>query len=97
MLVTPDGKFRYEVVYADNTNVRLTVTPTRCTLKLVRGLSPADELRVIVFAGEVAGEMLAKGVSNTWRGKVKPQGNRLTASMYRGDNRQQYWHHKETT
>lgn len=96
MLDAIGEKFRHEVVYADNINVRLTVTPSRVTLKLVRGIEPSEELRYIVFAGEVAGEMLAKGVSNTWRGKVKLQGNRLTASMYRGDNRQQYWHHKET-
>jgi hypothetical protein len=69
-----------EVIDSDGALHRLTVTPDRVTIKLVRGREDRDAVRA--FAERVADRMLAEGgVVQSWRGAVKSYNGELTVSL----------------
>lgn len=60
----------YEVLDKGNSKFKLTITPTRITIKLAEGSSKEEQKRVITFCQKVANQPAMKNCTQSYRGTV---------------------------
>lgn len=65
-----------EIVEASGTVNRLTITPTRVTVKIVNDLSELRRKQLLAFVDYVVGQFVV--IDKTWRGAVKFEHDSLT-------------------
>lgn len=61
----------FEILSKGNKKFKLTVTPTRVTIKLAEGSSPEAQSRVITFFEKVAEQPAMKDAEQSYRGTIQ--------------------------